>query len=63
MADLFTESLALQRVDLFARMVAYVVGDGVCSEEDKEVAILWFAELTRELTKKIDDFEKSSNKH
>lgn len=55
MTDLFTESLALQRIDLFARMVAHVVDSGGCSNDDMEMALIWIAELTKNLTKQLNE--------
>lgn len=45
MNDLFMESLALQRIELMARLVA----SSDCSDDDKEVAISWLSELTSDL--------------
>jgi hypothetical protein len=56
--DLFTESLALQRIDLFARLVAHVVDSGDCTNEDMEVALVWIAELTTDLARSVDESEK-----
>ena len=57
MTDLFTESLALQRIDLFARLVAHVVDSGDCTHDDMEVALIWMAELTKDLTHQLDVHE------
>lgn len=49
MQDYFMESLRLQRIDFFLRLVA----SSDCSEEEKALAIQWVAELTDELMEKI----------
>jgi hypothetical protein len=41
------ESLALQRIELMARLVA----SSDCSDDDKEVAISWLSELTSDLVR------------
>jgi len=50
--DLFMESLALQRIELMARLVA----SSDCSDDDKEVAISWLSELTSDLVSRLNDF-------
>ncbi|MBM7356719.1 hypothetical protein VUJ45_18270 [Lelliottia amnigena] len=52
MNDLFMESLALQRIELMARLVA----SSDCSDDDKEVAISWLSELTSDLVTRLNDF-------
>ena len=52
MNDLFMESLALQRIELMARLVA----SSDCSDDDKEVAISWLSELTSDLVSRLNDF-------
>lgn len=49
--DFFAESLALQRIDFFARVVAHAVDSGECGDEDMELALIWIAELTKNLSK------------
>ena len=49
MNDLFMESLALQRIELMARLVA----SSDCSDDDKEVAISWLSELTSDLVTRL----------
>lgn len=49
MQDYFLESLKLQRIDFFIKLVA--ASD--CSEEEKRLAIQWVSELTDELMAKI----------
>lgn len=51
MNDLFMESLALQRIELMARLVA----SSDCSDDDKEVAISWLSELTSDLVTRMND--------
>lgn len=52
MNDLFMESLALQRIELMARLVA----SSDCSDDDKEVAISWLSELTSDLATRMNDY-------
>lgn len=52
MNDLFMESLALQRIELMARLVA----SADCSDDDKEVAISWLSELTSDLVTRMNDY-------
>jgi hypothetical protein len=47
------ESLALQRIELMARLVA----GSDCSDDDKEVAISWLSELTSELVTRLNVHE------
>jgi hypothetical protein len=46
------ESLALQRIELMARLVA----SSDCSDDDKEVAISWLSELTSDLVIKLNEY-------
>lgn len=55
MKDYFMESVKLQRIDFFLRLVA----SSDCSEEEKALAIQWVAELTDELMAKIRCHEYS----
>ncbi|EPG4436113.1 MULTISPECIES: hypothetical protein, partial [Klebsiella] len=50
--DLFMESLALQRIELMARLVA----SSDCSDDDKEVAISWLSELTSDLVTRLNEY-------
>ncbi|MGK7245338.1 hypothetical protein ACSPAH_06735 [Buttiauxella agrestis] len=52
MNDLFMESLALQRIELMARLVA----SSDCSDDDKEVAISWLSELTSDSVSRLNDY-------
>lgn len=52
MNDLFMESLALQRIELMARLVA----SSDCSDDDKEVAISWLSELTSDLVTRLNKY-------
>nr|WP_124038717.1 hypothetical protein [Escherichia coli] len=52
MNDLFMESLALQRIELMARLVA----SSDCSDDDKEVAISWLSELTSDLVARLNEY-------
>ncbi|MCL8316681.1 MULTISPECIES: hypothetical protein [Enterobacter cloacae complex] len=49
MQDYLLESLKLQRIDFFIKLVAA----SECSEEEKRLAIQWVSELTDELMVKI----------
>ena len=40
--DNLTESLTIQRIDMIARLVA----DERCTNDDRELAVCWIAELT-----------------
>lgn len=55
MQDYFFESLKLQRIDLFLKLVA----SSDCSEDEKSLAIQWVSELTDELVAKIRNHEYS----
>lgn len=55
MHDYLLESLKLQRIDFFMKLVA--ASD--CSEEDKGLAIQWVSELTDELMAKLRRYEHS----
>ena len=52
MNDLFMESLALQRIELMARLVA----SSDCSDDDKEVAISWLSELTSDRVTSLNEY-------
>lgn len=53
MHDCLLESLKLQRIDFFMKLVA--ASD--CSEEEKGLAIQWVSELTDELMAKLRRYE------
>ncbi|WP_318368547.1 hypothetical protein [Enterobacter sp.] len=53
MEDYFLESMKLQRIDFFIKLVAA----SECSEEEKRLAIQWVSELTDELMAKIRSHE------
>jgi len=55
MRDYFLESMKLQRIDLFMKLVA--ASD--CSEVEKQLAIQWVSELTDELMRKVRSHEYS----
>lgn len=57
MQDYFLESLKLQRIDFFLKLVA----ENGCSEEEKGLAIQWVSELTDELMAKIRSHEHERN--
>ncbi len=58
MIDFFYEQLAMQRIELVARLV--VNSSGHCNESDKELALNWIAELTTEL---VDDLNEQQKNH
>lgn len=49
MQDYLLESLKLQRIDFFIKLVAA----SECSDEEKRLAIQWVSELTDELTDEL----------
>lgn len=53
MHDYCFDSLKLQRIDLFIKLVAA----SNCDEEEKSMAIQWVSELTDELMKKVRSHE------
>lgn len=53
MQDYFLESVKLQRIDFFIKLVA----TSECSNEEKGLAIQWVSELTDELMAKIRSHE------
>lgn len=53
MHDCLLESLKLQRIDFFMKLVA--ASD--CSEEEKGLAIQWVSELTDDLMAKLRSYE------
>ena len=53
MEDFFLESMKLQRIDFFVKLVAA----SECSDEEKRLAIQWVSELTDELMAKIRSHE------
>jgi hypothetical protein len=57
MQDYFLESLKLQRIDFFIKLVA--ASD--CSEQEKALAIQWVSELTDDLLAKIRQHEYASS--
>lgn len=55
MQDCLLESVKLQRIDFFLKLVA--VSD--CSEDEKRLAIEWVSELTDELMARLRKYEYS----
>ncbi|MBM6607949.1 hypothetical protein JTF19_17460 [Enterobacteriaceae bacterium RIT814] len=53
MQDYFLESLKLQRIDFFIKLVAA----SNCNDEEKRLALQWASELTDELMAKIRTHE------
>lgn len=58
MSDLLMESLALQRIDLIARMVT----GNQCNGDDKELAMVWIAEMTTQLIVKLDEYDEQEHR-
>ncbi|MBQ0955666.1 hypothetical protein [Serratia symbiotica] len=56
MQDYLFESLKLQRIDFFIKLVAA----SECSNEEKRLAIQWVSELTDELMRKVRTHDYSS---
>lgn len=56
MQDLLFETIALQRIALFSKLVA----KGNCSGDEKDVALAWLGELTEDLKRKLDDYEENN---
>lgn len=59
MTDLFFESLALDRIDLVARLVT----SSGCQEEDRELAPFWIAEMTAALIDELNKVEQNSDQN
>lgn len=57
MQDYLTESLELQRIDFFIKLLAANVSE--CSDDEKCLAIQWVSELLNDVTLKIRDHEHS----
>lgn len=55
MQDYLLESLKLQRIDFFIKLVAA----SECSDDEKRLAIQWVSELTDELLAKIRSHQHS----
>ncbi|KYP88496.1 levan regulatory protein [bacteria symbiont BFo1 of Frankliniella occidentalis] len=53
MNDYLLESVKLQRIDFFMKLVA----TSDCDEEEKYLAIQWVSELTDELMAKLRSYE------
>ena len=56
MQDYYWESLKLQRIDFFMKLVAA----SECNDEEKGLAIQWVSELTDDLLAKIRQHEHAS---
>ncbi|AYU93351.1 hypothetical protein DMW43_14175 [Serratia marcescens] len=50
MRDFFFESLAIQRIELVARLVS----NGRCSSDDRELALSWISEMTTTLAADVE---------
>ncbi|MGC6387247.1 hypothetical protein ACMV8I_06205 [Ewingella sp. S1.OA.A_B6] len=56
MRDLFFEAIALQRIELVTRLVSL----GKCEAEDRALVVDWVAELSADLVKRLDEYEKQN---
>ena len=56
-ADLLFESLALQRIDLVARLVT---NSSTCNDADRALAIAWISDMAKDLVEKLDEYEQNS---
>ena len=54
--DLFFETVAFQRIALVAKLMA----TADCSEDEKDVALARLGEMTQELGRKLDQYEKNT---
>ncbi|EAO4418421.1 hypothetical protein C5363_15610 [Salmonella enterica subsp. enterica serovar Newport] len=54
--DLFLETIALQRIALFTRLIA----NSKCTGGEKDIALAWLSELTSDLENKLDEYEGKS---
>ncbi|EBC7384228.1 hypothetical protein KK526_004345, partial [Salmonella enterica] len=54
--DLFLETIALQRIALFTRLIA----NSKCTGCEKDIALAWLSELTSDLESKLDEYEGKS---
>ncbi|EPN6544661.1 hypothetical protein ACT2RV_002679 [Enterobacter ludwigii] len=54
MQDLLFETVAFQRIALVAKLMA----TAECTEGEKDVALAWLGEMTQELGRKLDQYEK-----
>lgn len=59
MQDFLLESVKLQRIDLFLKLVAV----SVCTELEKSMAIEWVAELNDELMARLRNYKYSRLKY
>lgn len=59
MQDYLLESLKLQRIDFFIKLVAA----SECSDEEKRLAIEWVSELTDELIKRIEALDSCKSSY
>lgn len=56
MRDLFFETLALERIEMITRLVSV----GKCAAGDEKRAVDWVAELSADLLKRLDEYEKQN---
>ncbi|EPJ7089555.1 hypothetical protein NK529_003991 [Citrobacter amalonaticus] len=54
--DLFLETIALQRIALFTRLIA----KSNCTGCEKDIALAWLSELTSDLESKLDEYENKT---
>ncbi|KLW25399.1 MULTISPECIES: hypothetical protein [Enterobacter cloacae complex] len=55
MQDLFFETVAFQRIALVAKLMA----TAECTEDEKDVALAWLGEMTKELGGKLEQYKKN----
>lgn len=56
MQDLFLETIALQRIALFTRLIV----KSNCTGCEKDIALAWLSELTSDLESKLDEYENKT---
>ena len=56
MQDLFLETIALQRIALFTRLIA----KSNCTGCEKDIALAWLSELISDLESKLDEYENKT---
>lgn len=59
MRDLLFEVRALQRIELVTRLVSL----GKCEAEDKDLVVDWVAELSADLVKRLDAYDKQNSQN
>jgi hypothetical protein len=52
--DLFFETITFRRIALVAKLMA----TAECTEDEKDVALAWLGEMTKELGERLNEYEK-----